>query len=43
MGTMCSPCASTQASASCAGLQPLDFASDLTLSTSARLRVKFSP
>ena len=37
MGTMCSPCASTHASASCAGVQPLSCASVLTFSTSARL------
>src|SRR5881275_277871 len=43
IGTMCGPCASTQASASCAGVQRFSSASAFTFPTSARLRAKFSP
>ncbi len=43
MGTMSSPCASTHASASWAGVQPFSVAMAATASTSARFFAKFSP
>ena len=43
IGTMSSPCASTHASASCAGVTALSAASSAILVTRSRLRWKFSP
>mmetsp|Transcript_42077 Transcript_42077/g.94964 ORF Transcript_42077/g.94964 Transcript_42077/m.94964 type:complete len:209 (-) Transcript_42077:495-1121(-) len=42
MGTTSSPCASTHASASCAGVHPFFFASSANLSASATFASKFS-
>ena len=43
IGTISSLCASTQASASCAGVQRFSFANASTRLTSSRFRAKFSP
>ena len=42
-GARSAPCASSQASATCAGVAPASAATALTSSTMCRLRLKFSP
>jgi hypothetical protein len=43
IGAVSSPCASSQASATCAGVAPASAATALISSTMSRLRLKFSP